>query len=201
MIFSRRNLEGSRERLDGQLCNQLSKKHWYSFLNKAVSRRCYPSVWMVTLLLHAISIIRTGVRTVYTCRPNGCKSSPHLALSRIASGRCRPFVRTIAAVFPYLCLRRTSFYLSNIKWRPDMLLRRPNGCNLEQFESSRHWWESGRNNYVVRKDVAWLMSVQTIERDVRTESWDPTSLTWNLCKIYFEAHLWIEDSEFNGILN
>jgi len=89
-------------------------------------------------------------------RPDGCNSSPCLALSRIAFGRCRPDVRAVAIVFPYLCLRRKSFSLLNIDWRPDgiatssgrmhlnagffsnsegrsdVLLRRPDGCKLEQ---------------------------------------------------------------------
>jgi hypothetical protein len=105
--------------------------------------------------LHALSITRTGVRTVLFCRPNGCNSSPRLALSSIASKRCRPDVLTVAAIFSYLCLQRKSFYLSNTDWRPDciatssewmhlnaefflnseersdVLLRRLDGCKLE----------------------------------------------------------------------
>jgi hypothetical protein len=40
--------------------------------------------------------------------------------------------------------------------------------------------------------------------DVRTEAWDPTSLTWNLHRILFELlelHFKNEDSEINGIPN
>jgi hypothetical protein len=63
------------------------QNHWYSFLNRAAFRRCCPSVRTITLQLHAIFIIRTGVRTVLPWRSDGYKSAPHLALSRIASGR------------------------------------------------------------------------------------------------------------------
>jgi len=109
----------------------------------------------------------TGVRSALSWRPDGCISSPRLSLSRIASGQCRHVIRMVAAVFPYMCLQRKSFYLSNTEWRPDgiatssrrmhlnvgffwnseerpdALLRRPDGCKLEQFESSRYWWASG----------------------------------------------------------
>jgi hypothetical protein len=34
------------------------------------------------------------------------------------------------------------------------LLRCPNGYNLEQFEASRHRWESGWKDLVVQMDVA-----------------------------------------------
>jgi hypothetical protein len=102
---------------------------------------------MVALLLYAISIIRTE-------HPDGCKSFARLALSRIAFGRNNHIVRTVAAVFPYLCFERKSFYLSNTERCPDVLLRRLNGCNLEQFEASRHRWELGRKVLVVQTDVA-----------------------------------------------
>jgi hypothetical protein len=43
-----------------------------------------------------------------------------------------------AAVFPYLCLGRKSDFLSNTDKRPDELLKRSDGCNLEQFKTSGH---------------------------------------------------------------
>jgi len=46
------------------------------------------------------------------------------------------------------------------------------------------------------------MGVQMLERAVRAESWDPTSLSWNLHRIFFEhlEPLFLnEDSEINGI--
>jgi hypothetical protein len=84
----------------------------------------------------------------------------------------------VAVVFPYLCLKKKSFYLSNTErppdgiamssgwmhlnarffWnseeRPDVLMRRLDGCNLELFKTSRHLLEFRRNNHFVRMDVA-----------------------------------------------
>jgi len=71
-------------------------------------------------------------------------------------------VRTVAVVFPYMCLKQKPNYLSNTEWRPDGIATssgrmhlnvgffsnskgrlydlplRPDGCNLEQFKVSRH---------------------------------------------------------------
>jgi hypothetical protein len=60
----------------------------------------------------------------------------------------------VVAVFPYLCFGKESFDLSNTKRRPAVLLRRPDGCNLEQFEASRHRGRSGQKILVVQTDVA-----------------------------------------------
>jgi hypothetical protein len=161
---------------------------------------CCPSVWMVALQLHAISIIRTGVQTISPWRPDSCDSSPCLALSRIASGRCRPVVLTVAAVFPYLCLQKKLFYLSNIEWRsdgiatssgrmylnvgffwnsekrPDALLGCPDGCKLEQFKSCGHWWPSG----CMTRPSGRKLGIRF-------------HLTWKLHRNFFEsweAHFW-----------
>jgi hypothetical protein len=148
---------------------------------------------MVTLLLHAITIMRTGVWTVLPRHPDSCNSSPRLALLRIASLRCRPVVQTVTTVFPYLCLRRKSFYLSNTEERPDMLLRRPDGCNPELFKTFGHWWESRWKCHVVWMEVAdwwasehytglsgpmlgiWLLCLENC-----TESSWSTNLNWRL---------------------
>jgi hypothetical protein len=63
-------------------------------------------------------------------------------------------VRTVVAVFPYLCFETKYFSLSNIERCPALFLRRPNGCNLEQFEASRHRGRSGWKVLVVRTDDA-----------------------------------------------
>jgi hypothetical protein len=63
-------------------------------------------------------------------------------------------VRTVAAIFPYLCFGRKSHSWSNTECRPDVLLKRLDGCKLEQFEASRHKGRSGRNVPVVRTDDA-----------------------------------------------
>jgi hypothetical protein len=137
MVFSRRRPDGSWEHQDGQLCNRLSITSFTQYHIRVEFERCCPSVQTVALLLHVIFIIRNSVQTILPWRPDGCNSSPRLALSRIASGQCRLDVRANAAVFPYLCLRRKSDCFSNIDERMDMLLRRPDRCNLEQFETFR----------------------------------------------------------------
>jgi len=43
---------------------------------------------------------------------------------------------------------------SNTECRPDVLLKHPEGCKLEQFEASRHKGRSGRKVLVVRTDDA-----------------------------------------------
>jgi hypothetical protein len=40
-----------------------------------------------------------------------------------------------------------------------VLLKRPDGCKLEQFKASRHRGRSGRKVFVARTDDAW-----TVER-------------------------------------
>jgi hypothetical protein len=44
-------------------------------------------------------------------------------------------IRTIAAIFPYLILERKYKAFSNTESHLDGLLKRPNGCKLEQFEA------------------------------------------------------------------
>jgi len=56
-------------------------------------------------------------------------------------------IRSVAAVFPYLCFGTKSFSLSNTE-------RLPNGCNLEQLEASRQRGRSERKVLIVRTDDA-----------------------------------------------
>jgi hypothetical protein len=63
-------------------------------------------------------------------------------------------VRTVAAIFPYMCFGRKSHSWSNTECRPDMLLKHPDGCNLEQFEASWHRGRSERKVLVVRANDA-----------------------------------------------
>jgi hypothetical protein len=128
---------------------------WNSFLNRAASGRCCTSVQTVALMLHTISIIRIERPDNVDWRPNGFKSSAHLALSRMGSEENNHVIETVAAVFPYLSLERKSFYLLNTERRPDVLLRRLNGCNLEQFKAFGHRWESRWKVLVVWTDVAY----------------------------------------------
>jgi hypothetical protein len=45
----------------------------------------------------------------------------------------------------------------NTGWFLDVLLKRPDGCKLEQFEASRHRGRSGRKVLVDRMDDAWTV--------------------------------------------
>jgi hypothetical protein len=68
-------------------------------------------------------------------------------------------VRTVAAIFPYLCFGRKSHSWSNTECRSDVLLKRIDGCKLEQFEASRHRGMSEWKVLVVRtKDAldSWV---------------------------------------------
>jgi len=120
-----------------------------SFHHKDVSGLCFPSVRTVSLMLHIITLIRLERPVHGVWRPNGWTSSTRLALSRIEFGREHYIVRIVAAVFPYLCFGKKSFYLSNTERCLDVLLRRPDGCNWEQFEASGHQGTSGRKDLVV----------------------------------------------------
>jgi hypothetical protein len=117
--------------------------------SSAASGRCCPSVWTVALQLYAIFILRFECLDHRVYRPGGWTSSAWLALSRIASGRNGHVVQTVAVVFPYLCFGKKSIYLSNTKGHPTVLLRRPNGCNLDQFEASGHRGRSRQKVLVV----------------------------------------------------
>jgi hypothetical protein len=107
--FPRRRPDGSCGCPDGQLCNWLSKFAWNSFLNRAVSGRCCPSVQTVALLLHAISILRPERLDHGVWRSDGWTSSARLALTRIVSGRNSHVVWMVATVFPYLCFGKKIF--------------------------------------------------------------------------------------------
>jgi len=63
-------------------------------------------------------------------------------------------VRTIAAIFPYLCFGRKSHSWSNTECRPDVLLKHPDRCKLELFEASGHRGRFGQKVLVVRTDDA-----------------------------------------------
>jgi hypothetical protein len=53
-----------------------------------------------------------------------------------------------------MCFGKKSFYLSNTERRPNVLLRRPDGCNREQFEPSGHKGTSRQKVLVVQTDDA-----------------------------------------------
>jgi hypothetical protein len=53
-----------------------------------------------------------------------------------------------------MCFGKKSFDLSNTERRQVVLLRRPNGCNLEQFEVSQHRGRSRWKVLIIRMDDA-----------------------------------------------
>jgi hypothetical protein len=63
------------------------------------------------------------------------------------------------------------------EWLPEVLMKRPDGCKLEQFKTSRHRGRSGRM-------MLGQLSVQMEYHVVRMDARDPISLTWNLCRIF-----------------
>jgi hypothetical protein len=65
-------------------------------------------------------------------------------------------VWTVAAILPYLYFGTKSFSLSNTERRPAVLLRRLDGCNLDQFEASGHRGASGWKDLVVWTDDALI---------------------------------------------
>jgi len=94
-------------------------------------------IWMV-YLMHAISI--------YVARMSG---PWRLAYGRLdfecITGRLDKcvwtgihIIRTVAIIFPYLCFGKKSHSWSNIEWCPNVLLKRLEGCKLEQFEAFRY---------------------------------------------------------------
>jgi hypothetical protein len=63
-------------------------------------------------------------------------------------------VWTIATIFPYLYFGMKSNSLLNTECRLDVLLKRPDGYKMEQFEASRHRGRSRRKVLVVQTDDA-----------------------------------------------
>jgi hypothetical protein len=153
--FPTRCLDGSWGRRDEHLCDQLFEFVWNSFLNRAASGRCCPSVWTVAVQLHAISILRLEHSDHGVCRLDGWISAAHyfhikacaswpwrltsgwlnfVCTSCLIKDRIRTgthIIRMVAYVFQYLCFGTKSFSLWNTNKRPAVLLRRPDGCNLE----------------------------------------------------------------------
>jgi hypothetical protein len=185
-----------------KLCNWLSIKCWKSFLNKVEFGRCCPSVRTISPLLHAITIIRTSVRMVFPLRPNGCNSSPRLALSRMASKRMQlsshirvcegnpnsprtlTGVRTVLPRRPHKCTRtlETSQTLKSVRTCCHDVRRDATLNYLKLLDTD------GRLNGIARSPdrCCWLMSVRMLYWAVRTETKDPTFLSWTLHIIFLE---------------
>jgi hypothetical protein len=101
-------------------------------------------------LMYAISISdarSSGPRGLtYGCLDFECDTC--LMNERVRTGF--HIVQTAAANFPYLYFIKKSRSWSNTKCRPDVLLKCPDGCKLEQFEASQHRGRSGRKVLVVQ---------------------------------------------------
>jgi len=106
-------------------------------------------------------------------------------------------VRTVAYVFPYLCFGKKSHSWSNTEQHPDVLLRRPNGCKLEQFEASWHRGRSRQKVLIVQTDDAWTVKHPdgTTCRSDRCTGTLKSSWTLNYCGMICH-YVWMD-----GILN
>jgi hypothetical protein len=109
-------------------------------------------------------LFESRIQTVLPWRPDGRTSAAsnfHIESSRVRTRRMVVrtvdlmqaisifdvhVVRTVAAIFPYLCLER------NPKALVEHWGKRPHGCKQEQFEASRHKGRSGRKVLIVRMD-------------------------------------------------
>jgi len=108
--------------------------------------------WTMTFIVRTVNLMHTisiyQAHASWPWRP----LSGHLNFEWVAflmDERVRTgihIVRTVTAVFPYLCFGKKSHSWSNIEWRPDVLLKCLDGCKLEQFEAYRQkgkvWTES-----------------------------------------------------------
>jgi hypothetical protein len=83
-------------------------------------------------------------------------------------------IRTVASIFPYLCLERNPEAWSNIKSWPDGMTHRPDR------------WSFGQ------------LGVRTGRHVVRTAGREPNFLTCKLYKI-FRKHFWIAESSLKSI--
>jgi hypothetical protein len=105
-------------------------------------------------LMHAISIYKARMSGPW--RPSSRRLNFECATclidERVQTGI--HIIRMVAAVFPYLCFGKKSHSWSNTEWLLDVLLKRPDGCKLEQFKASRHRGRSRRKVLVVRTDDA-----------------------------------------------
>jgi hypothetical protein len=105
-------------------------------------------------LMHAISIsdARASEPRGLTTGRMDFQCDTYLMNERVRTGF--HIIWTVAANFPYLCFEKKSHSGLNTECHPDVLLKRPDECKLEQFETSRHRGRSGRKVLVIRTDDA-----------------------------------------------
>jgi len=151
---------------------------------RAASKRCCHKVPMVALLLHVITIIRT------------------------ASRWCCPDVRTVVIllhVFPYQGPRLDDVAQSSGRMQLYSHIRVCEGKSItcRTMMSFRTCCHDVRTNATLNcKNLLDTIDVRIHDWAVKTKTWDPTSLSWNLHKIFFkhlEPLFWNEDSEINSI--
>jgi hypothetical protein len=163
-------LDKTERRPDGQLCD----RNFENFAEDLLCLRAASGRWCtifrtVSRPLRVIHIKALRVRTrrmvvrtvdeMHTISISDARTSrPCWLASRRLDLNCDTFlmdervhmgfhvVRTVAAIFSYLCLERNPEAWSNTESHPDGLLNRADGWKLEQFEASRHRGRSGRKS-------------------------------------------------------
>jgi hypothetical protein len=109
----------------------------------------------------------TPVRTIAVRRANGYIWIAILALRRRASERDTTSSGRLIDL-PFLGTWKEIRNWSSTERRPDVLLKRPDGCKLAQ-KTSRYIMGSGRNEHFIRTNYAGLSSVRTGGHVVRTD--------------------------------
>jgi hypothetical protein len=82
-------------------------------------------------------------------------------------------VQTVAAIFLYLCFGKKSHSWSSTEWRPDVLLKRLDGCQLERFKASRHRGRFGWKVLVAERMMLGQLSVRTEYHVIQTVAREP----------------------------
>jgi hypothetical protein len=144
-----------------------------NFHTKASRLRTKGMVVRTVDLMHAISIsdARASGPRGLTSESLDFECDTCLMDERVRTGI--HVVRMIAAIFPYLCFGEKSRSWSNTECRPDVLLKRRDGCKLEQFKASQHRGRSGRKVLVVLTENA-LDSWASEGMSRRPDDWQGT---------------------------
>jgi hypothetical protein len=120
------------------------------------ARNFHIEAWRVRMidLMHAISIYEACASGAWrpSSRRLNFECTTCLMDERVRMGI--HIVRVVAAAFLYLCFGKKSYSWSKTEWHLDVLLKRPDGCKLDQFKASRHRGRSGQKVLVVMTDDA-----------------------------------------------
>jgi len=131
--------------------------------------------------------IKAWVSEPWSLTSDGWMSSARLTLSRTASGWEHYIVQTVPTVFPYLCIGKKTFYLSNTKRRSDVLLRHPDRCNREQFDASGRRGMSRQNTFHCLDGWCfdrWVSRQNTTSSRRMQGNW--TTLFWILDRVFLK---------------